>query len=257
MALEMAPAVLHLKEAATGRTVAKLEDPFGDRATWQGFTPDGTQLVVIAKYAGVIHLWDLRALRRRLKAMNLDWDWAEFSPAPAGATPAPIEILPSNLTKAALARQAIERYRREVEASPNAAEACNGLAWAYLTAPEAQRDVKAALPLAEKTLRLASATANYRNTLGLAYYRSGRYREAVEVLRPNVVQQKDSALAYDLYFLAMSHYQLGETARARDYYAWAVRWVSLQQDLRQERREELAAFQAEAEGLLGIDSNKR
>ena len=39
MAVEMAPAVIHLKETATGRTVAKLEDPHGDRATWQGFTP--------------------------------------------------------------------------------------------------------------------------------------------------------------------------------------------------------------------------
>jgi hypothetical protein len=76
----MAPAVLHLKEVATGRTVAKLEDPHGDRATWQGFTTDGTQLVVVAKYAGAIHIWDLRAIRRRLKDMNLDWDWPEFPP---------------------------------------------------------------------------------------------------------------------------------------------------------------------------------
>src|SRR5436190_18203003 len=81
MALEMAPAVIHLIEAATGRTVAKLEDPIGDRATWQGFTPDGTQLVVVAKYARAIHVWDLRAIRSRLKDMNLDWDWPEFPPA--------------------------------------------------------------------------------------------------------------------------------------------------------------------------------
>jgi hypothetical protein len=74
MALEMAPAVIHLKEAATGRTVAKLEDPHGDRATWQGFTPDGTRLVVMARTTGAIHVWDLRAIRARLKEMNLDWD---------------------------------------------------------------------------------------------------------------------------------------------------------------------------------------
>jgi len=43
MALEMAPGIIHLKEAATGRTVARLEDPHGDRATWQAFTPDGTR----------------------------------------------------------------------------------------------------------------------------------------------------------------------------------------------------------------------
>ncbi len=97
MALEMAPGVLHLKEAATGRTVAKLEDPFGDRASWQGFTPDGTGLVVVAKYASAIHVWDLRAIRARLKEMNLDWDWPEFPPAPSGQpalAPVKVEVLP-------------------------------------------------------------------------------------------------------------------------------------------------------------------
>lgn len=74
MALEMSPGILHLIEAATGRTVARLEDPHGDRATWQGFTPDGALLVVVAKYAGAIHTWDLRAIRARLQEMNLDWD---------------------------------------------------------------------------------------------------------------------------------------------------------------------------------------
>jgi WD40 repeat protein len=81
MAVEMAPAVLPLKEVATGRTVALLADPHGDRATWQGFTPDGTQLVVVARYASAIHVWDLRAIRARLKDMNLDWDWPAFPPA--------------------------------------------------------------------------------------------------------------------------------------------------------------------------------
>ena len=58
----------------------------------------------------------------------------------------------------------------------------------------------------------------------MAYYRAGRYREAVEVLRPNLESQADKGLAFDLYFLAMSYHRLGETARARDYYDWAVRW---------------------------------
>jgi serine/threonine protein kinase/WD40 repeat protein len=78
MAMEMAPGVVHLKEVATARTVAKLEDPHGDRAAWMSFTPDGTQLVVVAHYARAIHVWDLRAIRSRLKSMGLDWDWPEF-----------------------------------------------------------------------------------------------------------------------------------------------------------------------------------
>jgi len=78
MAMEMAPAVIHLKEVASGRTVAQIEDPHGDRAGWMGFTPDGTQLILAAKQTQVIRIWDLRAIRARLKSMNLDWDWPEF-----------------------------------------------------------------------------------------------------------------------------------------------------------------------------------
>jgi Flp pilus assembly protein TadD len=190
--------------------------------------------------------------------MNLDWDWPEFPPAPTpdAAAPVMIEVLPGNLGKPALTReqraqQAIGRYRREVEANPNGAQACNDLAWAYLAAPVALRDVEAALPLAEKAVRLAPKPAIYRNTLGVAYYRAGRYREAVEVLRPNVGKQADADLAYDLYFLAMSNQRLRETARARDYYDLAVRWVSMQRDLKPEKLEELTAFRTEAEELLG------
>jgi WD40 repeat protein len=108
MALEMAPAVIHLMEAATGRTVARLEDPHGDRATWHGFSPDGAQLAVVARYAGAIHIWDLGAIRARLKTMNLDRDWPEFPPDATGtptADPLTIDVLPGDLGKP----QAIER----------------------------------------------------------------------------------------------------------------------------------------------------
>jgi WD40 repeat protein len=86
MALEMDPASIHLKDAATGRTIAKLEDPHGDRSTWLGFTPDGAQLVAASTYASAVHVWDLRAIRARLKEMKLDWDWPEFLPAAPGKT---------------------------------------------------------------------------------------------------------------------------------------------------------------------------
>jgi serine/threonine protein kinase/WD40 repeat protein len=88
MALEMAPGVMHLVETASGRTVARLTDPDGDRATWQAFTPDGTRLVVMAGYSSAVHIWDLRAIRRHLKQMNLDWDWPEFPQAVAPAAAA-------------------------------------------------------------------------------------------------------------------------------------------------------------------------
>jgi WD40 repeat protein len=85
MALEMAPGVIHLMEVASGRTVARLTDPHGDRAWWQAFTPDGTRLVTAARFASAVHIWDLRVIRTRLKLMSLDWDWPEF-PARAART---------------------------------------------------------------------------------------------------------------------------------------------------------------------------
>jgi hypothetical protein len=84
----------------------------------------------------------------------------------------------------------------------------------------------------------------------VAYYRAGRYHEAVEKLRLNVDRQEDQALAFDLYFLAMSHYRLGETARARDYLAWAIRWTASQRGLGSTYLEELKELRAEAEQLL-------
>ncbi len=258
MALEMAPAVVHLNEVSTNRTVAKLMDPLGDTANWLGFTPDGAQLVVVSKLAGAIHVWDLRAIRTQLQDMNLDWDWPAFAPA-AGKPAAPVSVevelgdLANASTRAYRARQAIERYRRIVKEDPNTAWACNALAWAYLTAPAALRDVKAAVPLAEKAVQLSPKDLNFRNTLGVAYYRAGRYREAAAVLRANVEKQEDGVLAFDLYFLAMSHHRLGEPTRARDYYDWAIRWVAARRDPRPDSLEELNAIRAEAEELLGID----
>ena len=78
MAMELSPAVIHLKEVSTSRTVAQLEDPFGDRSNVICFTHDGAKLIVLSTYASAIHVWDLRALRSSLKAMGLDWDWPEF-----------------------------------------------------------------------------------------------------------------------------------------------------------------------------------
>jgi WD40 repeat protein len=81
MAMEMAPAVIHLKEVSTGRTVAQLEDPFGDRSEMTSFSHDGTKLIVVSTYyASALHVWDLRPLRAGLKTKGLDWDWPEFPP---------------------------------------------------------------------------------------------------------------------------------------------------------------------------------
>jgi serine/threonine protein kinase/WD40 repeat protein len=262
MALEMATGIIHLKDAAAARTVARLEDPHGDAAGWISFTPDGTQLVVTAVLARGVHIWDLRLIRQRLLEMGLDWDAPPYPPADPECEAnhlLKITVLPGDRARPEQlreqkARQDIERYRLALDAQPDSPKNCNNLAWAYLTAPKALRDVKAALPLAEKAVRIVPGNAVCGNTLGVAYYRAGQYQKAIDVLRPNLDRQEDRGLAYDLFFLAMSHHRLGETARARDYYDWAVRWIGAQGGPSAEYEDDLKMFRAEAEEVLRIDN---
>jgi serine/threonine protein kinase/WD40 repeat protein len=249
--------VLRLVETDTGKEIARLTGPEPTQYAPLCFTPDGTRLIATSADEKTLHVWDLRAIRQQLKVMDLDWDWPEFGPAEPKAQAAKfvkVELLTGDLrlTRDQKARQAIDRYRHEVKANPDNPSACNALAWAYLTAPTELRDVKAALPLAKNAVRLAPGNTNFLNTLGVTYYRAGRYREAVELLRANLDKQEDRALATDLYFLAMSQHRLGEAARARDYFDWAVRWTGVRPRAADEE-EVLTAIRAEAEELLGID----
>jgi len=251
---------IRLVDPATGLDLTALEDPNLDSVGSLAFTSDGTRLIGLSngKVKGV-RVWDLRLVRRHLAEMGLDWDAPPYPPAAAERTARPpkLQVLLGDLRKPLRAReeearQAIERYRRAVKANPDDARACNNLAWYYATAPESLRDVQAAMPLAENAVRLDPASATNGNTLGVAYYRAGRYREAIGVLRPNLDRQKEQYLAFELYFLAMSHHRLGEPARARDYYDWAVRWPRTHPLLTANDLEDLDLFRAEASELLGV-----
>jgi serine/threonine protein kinase/WD40 repeat protein len=96
MAMELAPGVIHLCETKSGRTIANLQDPNWAINHSFYFTPDGTQLLVVATFERAIHRWDLRAMREQLKAMDLDWDWPEFPPASREereSSPLTVEVL--------------------------------------------------------------------------------------------------------------------------------------------------------------------
>jgi uncharacterized protein HemY len=120
-----------------------------------------------------------------------------------------------------------------------------------VTAPGPLRDPSRALALAEKAAGLRPRDPLIRNTLGVAYYRAGRYRDAADTLRANLPVQGQNYLAMDLYFLAMSHHRLGEEALARAYYTWAERLTRPQNELSAEELQERSAIRAEAETLMG------
>jgi WD40 repeat protein/tRNA A-37 threonylcarbamoyl transferase component Bud32 len=81
VAVELSPGVIQLDETATGRTLARLEDPNHDRATHVCFAPDGTRLVSLASYSRALHVWDLRSLRAQLAGLGLEGELPAFGPA--------------------------------------------------------------------------------------------------------------------------------------------------------------------------------
>jgi serine/threonine protein kinase/WD40 repeat protein/tetratricopeptide (TPR) repeat protein len=299
MAFEMAPGVIHLKDAASDRTVARLEDPYGDRAGWMGFTRDGTQLVVTAPYARAVHVWDLRAIRVRLKGMGLDWDWPEFSPAARADEPdqpfagpawkvrftrtdaqraqslykeavglrargkrdeaiacfrKAIEIDPKNgkahfdlgcvlhekgrLDEAAAAFREHERltlapFREALRLKPGDAIArqmlarcLNNLARELATHAEpSRRHPGPALSMAREAVELMPRGGRYHTTLGIALYRVGRFKDAVEELERADRLQGGQQLGYNAFVLAMAHWRLGNKGEAHRWYDRAVEWT--------------------------------
>ena len=89
----------------------------------------------------------------------------------------------------------------------------------------------------------------YRQILGAALYRAGRFAEAAAELESNIPRNPESA-GLDWLFLTMSRQRMGNPAAARAALAEAVRWRAAMRTI---GRDQDASFQAvlrEAESLL-------
>jgi eukaryotic-like serine/threonine-protein kinase len=254
------PGEVLLVETGTGKEIAHLAAPVRTLLLPGCISPDDSRLVANDTDSGTLCIWDLRAIRAALSEMGLDWDLPPCDPAGDVTNAPPLrvsldlgELAELRTTAEDEARLKIANCRQDLAKSPDDAQRCNSLAWAYLTVPEPLRDLTAALGLAEKAVRLEPKNAIYINTLGLAYYRAGRLRAAEATLRPNLRNQGNRTLAFDLYILSMTCQRLGDVDRARDYFTWAVRWPQSAADLTAGQLSELQAFRGEAEAVLGIE----
>jgi serine/threonine protein kinase/WD40 repeat protein len=260
---------LILAEVETGRELARLEDPEQSRLNAVALTPDGSQLVVTLRDRPYLRVWDLRAIRRRLAELRLDWDppaTLEPPDAPGSSPPIPKPFrvdrgqLDSSMAKVRLKR--FEAALAEVEASlrlkPDQTELrtrlallCNNLAWILATGHASTRDPQRAMSLARRAIELAPEQAIYLNTLGVAQYRAGRYREAVSILEKSLTAGGGGSDAFDLFFLTMARFKLGQIAQARADFDRAVKWRRDHPNLTQpDWSDELDAFQTEARALL-------
>ena len=86
--------IIRLVNFATGRTLARLESPELGGINDLTFSPDGSRLVLNNRDrpAPSVRVWDLRAIRKDLAGMGLDWQAPAYpEPDPAAAT-GPLEV---------------------------------------------------------------------------------------------------------------------------------------------------------------------
>jgi WD40 repeat protein len=85
---------LRLVETETGRTLARLESPDLCASQSATFSPDGSRLVVSTNDGPAVHVWDLRAIRKHLAKMALDWNAPPYSDDdPTGPSALPLPTL--------------------------------------------------------------------------------------------------------------------------------------------------------------------
>jgi tetratricopeptide (TPR) repeat protein len=149
---------------------------------------------------------------------------------------------------------------------PNTLIAMNNLAWLLATVNDVTlRDPRRAVELAAAVAKQRPKDGPYWNTLGIAQYRAEDWNAAIVSLGKCEELSPGLYVAYNGFFLAMAHWQLGKQevknarpapkdqdrhlAEARKWYDRAVQWMekNAPQDA------ELKSFRAEATSLLGMN----
>ncbi|MHB1562232.1 MAG: protein kinase domain-containing protein, partial [Isosphaeraceae bacterium] len=99
---------LRLVEVDTGHTLARLEGPDECTVKDMTFTPDGSRLIITTNEPPSARVWDLRAIRRKLAELGLDWQ-APAYPGPDPADPTLPPLRPAEVDYGTLAGH-IEDY---------------------------------------------------------------------------------------------------------------------------------------------------
>jgi WD40 repeat protein/tRNA A-37 threonylcarbamoyl transferase component Bud32 len=92
LALVPSRPLVRLIDVQSSLELATLEAPnVQERVTTLSFSPDAARLIA-GSLARRLHVWDLRLIRQRLAAMDLDWDLPPYAPADEPATSPPLRV---------------------------------------------------------------------------------------------------------------------------------------------------------------------
>src|SRR5262249_10976986 len=91
------------------------------------------------------------------------------------------------LQRKGLLNEAVAAYKEAIRIKPSDAGAHNHCAWLLASAPDAKlRNPGEAVKLAQKAVELAPKVGTYWNTLGVAHYRAGDWKNAFVALEKSM-----------------------------------------------------------------------
>jgi tetratricopeptide (TPR) repeat protein len=141
----------------------------------------------------------------------------------------------------------LDGEERWVASAPQDPGRLNALAWSLATHPAPGfRDPGRAVRLAREAVNRSPGAAPW-NTLGVALYRAGDWKAAIEALEKSEALEPGKHLAFNGFFLAMAHMQRGDRNRARDDFERSELWLRTHPTTEDE---ELPRFHREARGVL-------
>jgi Flp pilus assembly protein TadD len=108
---------------------------------------------------------------------------------------------------------------------------------------------------AKKAVELSINNGDCMNTLGVAYFRNGKWQLAVDSLSQAMTLREEQRVNNKdgLFFLAMAYWQLGDKDQARTCYEKAVQWMK-ENKLPANLVAELERWRTEAAELMGIET---
>jgi WD40 repeat protein/tRNA A-37 threonylcarbamoyl transferase component Bud32 len=205
--------------------------------------PDGLQLALGCRNSNVL-LLDATSLSPDLLVKREAYRLVHTSFERLVTKAAVVEYLGAAALSAPLRAESLaraERFQRD-------AAGLNNSSWIVAREPKASAAAyRRALLQAEEAVRLSPNDSNLLNTLGVAQYRAGQYKAALQSLTASHNANPKSPHPADLAFLAMTHHRLGQNGMAQEYLE------SLRQRLKQNpwaNDPEARLFLREAEALL-------
>lgn len=140
---------------------------------------------------------------------------------------------------------AADFYRKAIKQDPDSVRILNSFAWTIVSRSNSETApglIKEATEAAEMAYEKSPEDPSLQNTLGVCYYRTSNWEEALELLQSSV---KNADVIHNWLFLAMTHWQLGEKAEARAYMTKSIVWKQ-----KGKLDAEAKRFLAEAETLM-------